>query len=144
MRLLSFLVAVMISAQASAAFAQNKPEAVVYKGPYCDCCTGYAAHLQAAGYAVTVYDHDDMAAVKRHFGVPENLESCHTVLIEGYVVEGHVPLTTVAQLLEERPNLIGIALPGMPIGTPGMEGPKSEPFVTLGFNADGIAIYRVD
>lgn len=144
MRVLSLLIAAAIAAQASIVFAQNKPEAVVYKDPYCGCCSGYAAHLQAAGYAVTIHDHDDMAAVKRQFSVPESLESCHTVLIDGYVVEGHVPLATVARLLEERPDLIGIALPGMPIGTPGMEGPKSEPFVTLGFDEDGIAIYAVE
>ncbi len=144
MRLLSLLIAAAIAAQASTVFAQNKPEAVVYKDPYCGCCAGYAAHLQAAGYTVTVRDHDDMAAVKRRLGVPQSLESCHTVLIDGYVVEGHVPLTTLARLLEERPDLIGIALPGMSVGTPGMEGPKSEPFVTLGFDEDGIAIYQVE
>jgi hypothetical protein len=104
-------------------------EAVLYRDPNCGCCGDYADHLRARGHAVRVVATDDLARIKREHGVPEALGSCHTTLVGGYVVEGHVPVGVVERLLAERPAIRGIALPGMPLGSPGMPGPKSEPFV---------------
>jgi hypothetical protein len=104
-------------------------EAVLYRDPDCGCCGDYADHLRAHGHAVRVVATGDLARIKREHGVPEALRSCHTTLVGGYVVEGHVPVGVVERLLAERPAIRGVALPGMPLGSPGMLGPKSEPFV---------------
>jgi len=117
-------------------------ELVVYKSPYCGCCGAWSDHMRAGGYSVTVYDVDDMNAIKRRFGVPPALESCHTAVVEGYVVEGHVPADVVDRLLAERPKARGVAVPGMPIGSPGMEGGEPEPFDVLLFDELGrTAVY---
>lgn len=101
---------------------------VVYRDPSCGCCEAWAELARKAGYSVTLKDEPDMAAIKRKYAVPEELASCHTAVVAGYAIEGHVPLEDVARLLRERPaNLAGIAVPGMPRGAPGMEmpdGPK--------------------
>lgn len=107
--------------------------ATLYKDPYCGCCTGYAEALRKAGLEVEIVDTPDMSAVKREHRVPEQLASCHTSVIDAgkghrYVVEGHVPIATVKKLLSEKPEIRGIGLPGMPIGTPGMPGKQTEPF----------------
>lgn len=108
-------------------------EAVVYKSPTCGCCKGWATYLQRNGYKVTVIDRDDMDKVKDGMGVPEELRSCHTAKIDGYVVEGHVPLEAIDKLLAEKPKATGIAAPGMPSGSPGMDGPKApNPVYTFG------------
>lgn len=99
-------------------------DAVIYKSPTCGCCRGWAAYLQRSGYHVTVVDHEDMDAVKDGLGVPADMRSCHTAKIGGYVVEGHVPAEAVDKLLDDQPRVIGIAAPGMPSGSPGMDGPK--------------------
>ncbi len=104
-------------------------EAILYKDPECGCCKGYVAHLRAAGYGVDAVDSDDIVAVKERLGVPDTMYSCHTMVIGGYVVEGHVPLAALKRLLSEAPDIAGIALAGMPAGSPGMEGPKTGPFV---------------
>lgn len=100
-----------------------------YNSPGCSCCEQYASYLreQLDGTLSTTVP-DDIAAVKREYGVPEELESCHTVDIGGYIVEGHVPAEAIAKLLDEKPSIDGIALPGMPAGSPGMGGKKSETF----------------
>jgi hypothetical protein len=103
--------------------------AVIYKDPNCGCCQGYADHLQRHGFTVEVRNTAVLDAIKRKYDVPASLASCHTMRIGGYTVEGHVPVATLEKLLRERPKIGGISLPGMPIGTPGMPGPKSEPFV---------------
>lgn len=111
-------------------------EAVVYKSPTCGCCKGWATYLQRNGYKVTVIDRDDMDKVKDGMGVPEELRSCHTAKIDGYVIEGHVPLKAIDKLLAEKPKATGIAAPGMPSGSPGMDGPKApNPVYTFGGNA---------
>jgi hypothetical protein len=108
-------------------------EAVVYKSPTCGCCKGWAIYLQRNGYKVTVIDRDDMDKVKNGMGVPEEMRSCHTAKIDGYVVEGHVPLEAIDKLLAEKPKATGIAAPGMPSGSPGMDGPKApNPVYTFG------------
>lgn len=108
--------------------AGEGPTVTVYKSPTCGCCVGYVAALKKAGYQVNVETTEDMAAVKTEHGIPRNMQSCHTSVIGDYVVEGHVPLVAVEKLLEEQPAVDGIALPGMPAGTPGMPGTKKAPY----------------
>lgn len=94
---------------------------VVYKDPNCGCCADWIDHIQAAGIEVDVRDTSEMNQVKLQHGVSRGLSSCHTALIDGYVVEGHVPAEDVLRMLQERPQIKGLAVPGMPIGSPGME-----------------------
>ncbi len=103
-------------------------EAVLYKDPECGCCNGYVAHLRAAGYGVDVVNTSDIVSVKGRHGVPDDMYSCHTMVIGNYVVEGHVPLAALYRLLAEAPDIAGIGLAGMPAGSPGMGGAKTEPF----------------
>jgi hypothetical protein len=123
------------------AAAQTK--ATVYKSPYCGCCESYIARLGKAGIEVTVKNVEKLDIVKRMTGVPEQLESCHTMMIGGYVVEGHVPLAAVKRLLAERPKIRGIALPGMPQGSPGMGGEKAGPFTIYSLTESGPKVYMV-
>jgi hypothetical protein len=111
----------------------------LYKNPQCDCCEGYAAFLQQNGFAVDTKLTNDLATMSRKAGVPEELEGCHISMIDGYVVEGHVPIAAIRKLLAERPAIIGITLPGMPMGSPGMAGQKQEPFVIYAMAKDGTA-----
>jgi hypothetical protein len=123
------LLGVLLSVTApSLAAAQGAQTAVLYKNPQCQCCDAYAKVLQRSGIAVTVKETPALAALKREHGVPEPLRDCHTLLIDGYVVEGHVPVAAVRRLLAERPAIRGISLPGMPAGSPGMDGEKTAPF----------------
>lgn len=109
---------------------------VVYKDPSCGCCGNWAAHLRQNGFAVTVREAADMAAVKREAGIPEAMESCHTALIDGYVIEGHVPAADIRRVLAQRPAVRGLAVPGMPASAPGMDMP-GEPYIVFAFYADG-------
>ena len=99
----------------------DAPLVTVYKSPTCGCCAMWVEHLEREGFRVESRDRADMAAVKDSLGLPPDLSSCHTGVVDGYVVEGHVPAQYVRQLLDERPDALGIAVPGMPIGSPGME-----------------------
>ena len=99
----------------------------VYKDPNCGCCELYTHYLQDNGFAVEVVNTSDMASVKQKFGVPERLEGCHTTVVDGYVVEGHVPAPYIARMLEQHRPIKGISVPGMPMGTPGMPGAKPKP-----------------
>jgi hypothetical protein len=99
----------------------------LYKNPQCDCCEAYAAYLRQNDFAVEIVPANDLITMGRRAGVPEELDGCHITMIDGYVVIGHVPIDAVRKLLEERPKIIGISLPGMPMGVPGMPGPRSEP-----------------
>ena len=104
----------------------------VYKSPVCGCCGAWVEHLRASGLQVAVHELDDVGPVARKAGVPDSVRSCHTALIGGYFVEGHVPATDIRKLLHDRPNARGISVPGMPIGSPGMEqDARKEPFATL-------------
>ena len=93
----------------------------VYKNPSCGCCTAWVEHLKTAGFAVDVTETDDTAAVRKRHGMPERLAGCHTGVVEGYVLEGHVPAADVKRLLAAKPQAVGLAVPGMPVGSPGME-----------------------
>lgn len=112
----------------------------VYKSPTCGCCSAWVAHMARAGYAVDArdVDQDALYALKEKAGIAPDLASCHTGFVEGYVVEGHVPAGDVARLLSARPDAVGLTVPGMPIGSPGMEmGEAREPFETLLILRDG-------
>jgi len=134
----------MFVAGAFGAAAEPARTATVYKDPQCGCCKAYIAHLRDNGYQVEARDLDDMAPMKRMAGVPEALESCHTTVIDGYVVEGHVPLAAIDRMLRERPAIKGIALPGMPAGSPGMGGDQEEPFTVYRFSRQGHGVYTVE
>lgn len=110
----------------------------VWKSPTCTCCHEWEAYLRGLGYEVRSVPVDDMAAVKAEHRVPEAAWSCHTARIGGYVVEGHVPVEAIEDLLADRPAIDGIALAGMPAGSPGMPGPKAAPFAVLAID-DGVA-----
>jgi hypothetical protein len=120
-------------------FAAALPEAVVYKSPYCGCCGDWVAHLQANGFTVKSIETVNLDPVRERYRVPAKLASCHTALIGGYVVEGHVPASAVKRLLKEKPPAVGISVPGMPIGSPGMEGPNPEAFNVMVFDERGQA-----
>lgn len=108
-------------------------ELTVYKTPWCGCCGGWVTHMRRAGFAPKVVEVEDLAPVRQKYGIPFTLSSCHTGVVAGYVVEGHVPPADVARLLRERPKALGLAVPGMPLGSPGMEQPGGamERFQTL-------------
>ena len=111
------------------AVAYADPVAVaMYKNPQCNCCDEYAKYLRQNGFNVTVTPTHNMSLISRQHGVPEKLAGSHTMLIGGYVVEGHVPVRAINKLLKEHPNIKGISLPGMPEGSPGMTGKKTKPF----------------
>lgn len=110
---------------------------VVYKTPTCGCCKGWVEHMQQAGFAVEVHDLPDLTAVKHEAAVPEELQTCHTARIGGYVIEGHVPAADVRRLLAERPAVAGIGTPGMPMGSPGMEGAYRDRYDVVTFGGNG-------
>jgi hypothetical protein len=95
------------------------------------------AHLQREGFMTTATDVPDITAVKVKYHVPGQLQSCHTALVGGYVIEGHVPASDIHRLLKERPKVVGLTVPGMPTGSPGMEGPNGKPYDVLAFDASG-------
>ena len=109
----------------------------VYKSPTCSCCSRWADQLSASGFDVETVNVPDMAPIKQQFRVPRQLGSCHTAIVDGYVIEGHVPIADILRLLRERPDKKGIGVPGMPIGSPGMEGPDPQPFKVYAFDAQG-------
>lgn len=123
--------------QVASVDGSSLPTVLVYKTPTCGCCNGWVDHMREAGYTVDARDVTDIMSVKRDAGVPVQMSSCHTALIDGYVVEGHVPAEQIARLLAERPEVSGIAVPGMPIGSPGMEGRNAKPYQVYSFDAAG-------
>ena len=111
----------------------------VYKSPSCGCCFGWVNHMRQNGHRVKAINRDDLEGIKRMAGVPEQLQSCHTAIVDGYVIEGHVPASDIEKLLAERPKAKGLAVPGMPGGSPGMEGAAAERYNTILFKNDGSA-----
>ena len=114
-------------------------EAVMYKNPQCSCCEAYAAYLEQNGFKVDIKPVNNLSQISSDAGVPGDLEGCHTLMVDGYVVDGLVPVDIVKKLLTERPDIAGITLAGMPTGAPGMGGQKSEPFTIYAFTKDGKA-----
>ena len=130
-------------AAAPSALAQGKRKAILYKNPQCGCCEDYAEYLRGRGYKVDVIPTHDLDAIRAKHGVPDSLGGCHTTLLDGYVVEGHVPAGAIERLLRERPRIRGISLPGMPQGSPGMTGRKTEPFTIYEIGAQAAGKPRV-
>lgn len=127
----------MVSARAAAS------SMVVHKDPNCGCCSGWIKHMQAAGFEVRVNEVRDLAPLKSRLGIPTALSSCHTAEIEGYVIEGHVPAAAIRRLLVDRPRAIGLAVAGMPLGSPGMEvqGRADEPYDVHLFGASSHKLF---
>ncbi len=118
--------------------AEEKTKITVYKSPYCGCCSNWMANLEKNGFHVKGKTIEDMRRYKDLKRIPEHLRSCHTARVGGYVIEGHVPTSDIRRLLKERPEIRGLALPGMPVGSPGMEqGSKKEAFNVIGIRKDG-------
>lgn len=114
---------------------------LVHKDPNCGCCSGWVRHLKAAGFAVTIEESADLHTVRKRLRVPADLAACHTAEADGYVIEGHVPAAAVRRLLKERPNAVGLAVPGMPLGSPGMEGRRVDPYDVVLFDASSRRTY---
>jgi hypothetical protein len=129
------LTLVMLSA--SAAFAQGAPKVDVFKSPNCGCCGAWVEHMRQNGLQVTTHDVADVPAQRKKLGMPERLGSCHSAKVAGYVIEGHVPAADIRRLLKEKPKAIGLAVPGMVPGSPGMEAAKPMPYDTLLVSRDG-------
>ncbi len=127
------------STRSSAAVeAQALPAVTVYKDPNCGCCSLWIQHMERAGFSVTATNTTEMPAMRAKLGVPQHLQSCHTAVVGGFVVEGHVPADDVKRLLTSRPSVKGIAVPGMPVGSPGMEqGNVKHQYSVLTFNDAG-------
>ena len=135
----AFLAALAASAVSRrAVFAERAPSVItVYKDPGCDCCVKWAKHLSANGFVVMPNDVQNMNEIKRTMNVPKGLESCHTAVVDRYVIEGHVPADVIKKFLAEKSSVLGLAVPGMPIGSPGMEGGKAERYNVLAFERNG-------
>jgi hypothetical protein len=142
-RILLALV-VLMAPLGGAAQAEEPRTATLYKNPACACCETYADYLRENGFEVAVEATHDLPLIKRQYGVPAPLEGCHTTLVEGYVVEGHVPVRTLLRLLTEKPAIKGISLPGMPAGSPGMFGEKTEPFTIYEIGEGPAKVYGVE
>jgi len=138
-RVLGILGAVTVCLVSQTLGGQQAPATVtVYKTATCGCCRNWVEYMRKAGFDVKAQDVEDIATVKATYGVPPELGSCHTSLAGGYVIEGHVPADAVKRLLRERPAVAGIAVPGMPIGSPGMEvGDRRDPFNIVSFDKQG-------
>jgi hypothetical protein len=116
---------------AGTAGAQSATQIEVFKSPYCGCCEKWVEHMKRNGFTVSAHNVNDVPAVRENLGMPDRLGSCHTAKVGGYVIEGHVPAADVRRLLKEKPKAIGLAAPGMPQGSPGMETTAPVPYETL-------------
>ena len=113
-------------------------EIAIWKTPTCGCCSKWVEHMRAAGFTPKVTDMPDVSPIKRKHGVPVELESCHTAIVGGYTVEGHIPADVIQQMLKEKPAIVGIAVPGMPVGSPGMEaGTRKAAYNVMAFDKAG-------
>ena len=130
--------AAVLVANRFAEAASLKPIAItVYKTPTCGCCKAWMKHLEANGFVVTAHDMPSVDEIKRTQGVPATLVSCHTGIVGRYVVEGHVPADLIKQMLQEKPAILGLAVPGMPMGSPGMEGGPKQSYEVIAFERNG-------
>ena len=142
--LLQGAFAALLLPSAAVQAAKNAlPVIEVYKSASCGCCHLWVDHLRAAGFTVKATDVPDPASYRAKYGVPDEFGSCHTGVVAGYALEGHVPAAEVKRLLKERPKARGLAVPGMPMGSPGMEGSSKDPYDVLLIQADGrTRVYR--
>ncbi len=134
--IIGIVVSTFIAAACSQAPAETM-EVTVYKSATCGCCNKWIDHLEANGFAVTAHNVQNLEQIKRENGVSSRLRSCHTARIGNYVIEGHVPAQDIKRLLSEQPDVAGLAVPGMPVGSPGMEGPRSDPYKVYTFDRTG-------
>src|SRR6266536_1397048 len=128
----------------SSARAGEARNATLFKDPQCSCCEGYADYLRGNGFDVKVVNTHDLAMMNEQHGVPAELQGCHVTMIDGYVVGGHVPVKVIKRLLSEKPAITGITLPGMPNGSPGMYGKKTEPFQIYEIGKERKRIYATE
>ena len=120
--------------------SQQAQKITVYRSPTCSCCGSWLQHLSKHGFDVNDIKTTDMQTIKQKYGVNEEWASCHTAIVEGYVIEGHVPAADIVKLLQEQPSVIGISVPQMPHGTPGMEmSGRKEPFSVISFDKEGVS-----
>lgn len=141
------LIAVLwlaLSAAVGTQAAEPARKATLYKNPQCGCCEEYATYLRQHGFDVKVVATHDLALIKRERGVPTAVEGCHTMVLDDYVVEGHVPVSAINLLLEKQPQVRGISLPGMPQGSPGMTGRKAERFTVYSFGMGEPKVFAVE
>ena len=132
------LLSVGAAATSNAGATATKPIAIkVYKTPQCGCCKGWVQHLRDNGFQVEAMDMPDLSMIKQKYGVAPALQACHTAVVNGYVVEGHVPADVILKMLKEHPAVAGIAVPGMPSGSPGMEGGSKQAYDVLTFDRAG-------
>jgi len=130
------LLSIACSAEESESVS-DLPIVQVYKSPSCGCCSKWVSHLEANGFTVEATDVNDINLIKSSFGIPPALASCHTAVVGDYLVEGHVPAEDIVQLLKQKPAIKGISAPGMPIGSPGMEGDNPQAYDVISFDAQG-------
>jgi len=137
-----------VASLTTAAVADREPavsgaskEMTVWKSPSCGCCGKWIDYLKARGYKITVYDMDDVTPVKRQHRMPEAMWSCHTAVIDGYLVEGHVPEEDIARMVKEKPQIAGLAVPGMVTGSPGMEGPNPRHYDVIAFGSGRTSVF---
>jgi hypothetical protein len=123
-------------AEAADASLAELPLMHIYKTPTCGCCADWVTHVEQAGFPTQVYDLPSTARVRAGYGVPMSLASCHTAVVGDYVIEGHVPADLIVRLLRERPAVTGLAVPGMPMGSPGMEGPYKDDYDVIAFGGE--------
>lgn len=133
----AFGLFIFLSATTGLALAQTYPVVEVYKSPTCGCCSKWVEHLKSNGFKVNAHDVADVNAERKRLGMPDSFSSCHTASVGGYVVEGHTPATDIQRLLKERPKAVGIAVPAMPPGSPGMESSRPVSYETLLVHKDG-------
>lgn len=115
-----------------------EPESIkVYKTATCGCCKKWVEHLKAAGFSVTAENVDNLPEIRERYGVPDRVRSCHTALVGKYVIEGHVPADLIKKILKEKPAIVGLSVAGMPLGSPGMEGPDPQPYNVVSFDSKG-------
>jgi hypothetical protein len=136
------IAAVSVLVLSAVSSGQQKPKPIlisVYKSPSCGCCSLWVDYMRKNGFEAKVQDVENIGALKLKLGVREEFSSCHTTEVGGYIVEGHVPVEAVQRMLKERPKIAGIAVPGMPAGSPGMEVPsgKKDSYNILAFTSDG-------
>ena len=136
-----FVVGAASLLQAGAVFAAQEQVITVHRDPNCGCCLVWVQHLQKAGFPTKVLETKDLDAVKTRLGVPDDLAACHTAEVSGYVIEGHVPALALHRFLADKPYATGLAVPGMPIGSPGMEGGNPEPYEVVLFGPAGRRSY---
>jgi len=132
---IQFVISLSLFYFATIAISATQPEITVYKSPTCGCCKKWISHLEQNGFKVTAFDVNDVVPYKIKNKITPKLASCHTAIINGYAIEGHVPAKDILRLLKEKPNVKGLAVPGMPIGSPGMEmGDKKDAYNVIAFD----------